>query len=469
MPFWGVTDGERGHMAIVETPDDAAIHLERADGKLCVAPEWEAQKGQFAYGRRLRYIFFARGGHVAMCKRYRAYAQRAGLVKTLAQKRQENPNVDRLIGAVNVWCWEKPVVAIVEELKAAGIERILWSSREPADVLQKLNDLGVLTSRYDIVQDVVNPAYAPFVGFNKRAEAWPQDLMIGADGDWIKGWPMTIKDGGLAEWVNGWFVESAMYQCGTMCDQQAIAHARREIAEDLKTTPYLCRFMDTTTATPWRECYHPDHPMTRSDSRRWKMELLRVMSEEFHLVGGTETGHDAAVPYVSYFEGMLSLAHYRVPDAGRWIRETWQTAPTPVALFQLGQRYRLPLWELVYHDCVVSHWYWGDHSSKIPSLWGKRDLFNVLYGTVPMFMFTYDSWRQQRDRFVQSYRNTCPVAREVGYAEMTDHRFLTADRDVQQTTFDNGVTVTCNFSEMSQPLQDGTWLMPMGFHVARKG
>jgi hypothetical protein len=260
-----------------------------------------------------------------------------------------------------------------------------------------------------------------------------------------------------------------MYQCGTMCDQQAIAHARREIAEDLKTTPYLCRFMDTTTATPWRECYHPDHPMTRSDSRRWKMELLRVMSEEFHLVGGTETGHDAAVPYVSYFEGMLSLAHYRVPDAGRWIRETWQTAPTPVALFQLGQRYRLPLWELVYHDCVVSHWYWGDHSSKIPSLWGKRDLFNVLYGTVPMFMFTYDSWRQQRDRFVQSYRNTCPVAREVGYAEMTDHRFLTADRDVQQTTFDNGVTVTCNFSEMSQPLQDGTWLMPMGFHVARKG
>jgi len=39
MPFWGVTDGRAGHMTILETPDDAAIHLKRMDGRLCVAPK----------------------------------------------------------------------------------------------------------------------------------------------------------------------------------------------------------------------------------------------------------------------------------------------------------------------------------------------------------------------------------------------------------------------------------------------
>ena len=47
MAFWGVTDGQRGHMAIIETPDDAAIQIKRIDDKLCVAPQWQSQKGQW--------------------------------------------------------------------------------------------------------------------------------------------------------------------------------------------------------------------------------------------------------------------------------------------------------------------------------------------------------------------------------------------------------------------------------------
>jgi hypothetical protein len=195
--------------------------------------------------------------------------------------------------------------------------------------------------------------------------------------------------------------------------------------------------------------------------------LLRILSDELHLVAGTETGHDAAVPYIHYFEGMLSLSHYRVDDAGRRMLQIWKDVPERVALFQLGQKYRLPLFELVYHDCVVTHWYWGDYNNKLPALWDKRDLFNLLYGTAPMFMFDVDFWRQYRERFAQSYRNTCLVAREVGYAEMVDHRFLTPDRDVQQTTFSNGFTVACNFGAQTYAAADGTLILPMGYQVKR--
>jgi hypothetical protein len=232
-----------------------------------------------------------------------------------------------------------------------------------------------------------------------------------------------------------------MYDCGVLCDSRALDYARSRIPAELATRPYLCRFIDTTTASPWNECYDPRHPMTRTESREWKMKLLSYVSKDCKLVTGSETGHDAAVPFVDYFEGMLSLGPYRVPDAGRDIQRIWNDPPERVVKFQLGQAYRLPLWELVYHDCVVAQWYWGDYNNKLPALWDKRDLFNVLYGTPPMFMFDRKLWETQKARFVQSYTNTCPYVRAAGYAEMTDHRFLTIDRNVQQTAFANGVTI----------------------------
>ena len=141
--------------------------------------------------------------------------------------------------------------------------------------------------------------------------------------------------------------------------------------------------------------------MTRTESRHWKMELLRYVSEKCGLVCGSETGHDASVPYVHYFEGMLSLGPYRVPDSGRRMADIVEEVPERVAKFQTGHVYRLPLWELVYHDCVVAQWYWGDYNNKLPSLWDRRDLFNALYGTPPMFMFRRDQWEKNRERFVQ--------------------------------------------------------------------
>jgi len=282
---------------------------------------------------------------------------------------------------------------------------------------------------------------------------WPQDLMLDQNGNRRKGWRVKGKD-------------SQMYPCGVLCDKQAPKYARQRVTEELESHPYRCRFIDTTTASPWRECYHPDHPMTRSESRHWKMELLRFVSEEMKLVTGSETGHDAAVPYVHYFEGMLSLGPYRVPDAGRNMIKIWDEVPERVAKFQVGHKYRLPLWELVYHDCVVVQWYWGDYNNKLPALWDKRDLFNILYGTPPMFMFNRQIWKQNKNRFAQSYKDICPVARAVGYAEMIDHRFLTANRDVQQTAFSNGVTITVNFGDRPYSLPDGTELAPMSYHVS---
>ncbi|MFZ5831445.1 MAG: glycoside hydrolase [Planctomycetota bacterium] len=455
MAWYGMTDGAAGVMALVETPDDAAVRIPRRDELLCLQPEWESQKGDWGYTRKLRYILFDQGGYVAMCKRYREYARQSGLLRTLAEKRERNPDVDLLIGAVNVWCWERDPVDIVRQLQAAGVERILWSNRSTPEQIAAMNEMGVLSSRYDIYQDVMNPAEFPRLGHRHAdwpTEAWPQDLMVGANGELLKGWQVRAKDG-------------TMIPCGVLCDRLAPDYALRRIGEELKTHAYRSRFIDTTTASPWRECYNPDHPLTRSESKQWKMRLLEVVSKDFNLVTGCETGHDASVPYLHYYEGMLSLGPYRVPDAGRRMQEIVEEVPERVEKFQTGHRYRLPLWELVYHDCVVAQWYWGDYNNKLPKLWDRRDLWNALYGTPPMFMFNRKLWEENRERFAQSYRRATPVARATGYREMLSHEWLTEDHSVQRTRFDGGVTVTVNFGDKGYRMADGSVLKAMDCRV----
>jgi hypothetical protein len=315
--------------------------------------------------------------------------------------------------------------------------------------------MGVLTSRYDIYQDTMNPEnFDQLYGVHPdwTTDAWPDDLMRDANGDWIRGWRVKGRDG---QW----------YPCGVLCDRQAVEYALRRIPAELETHAYRCRFIDTTTAAPWRECYDEDHPVTRTESRHWKMELLRVVSDKCGLVCGSETGHEAAVPVAHYFEGMLSLGPYRVPDAGRRIGEIVDEVPERVARFQTGHYYRLPLWELVYHDCVVAQWYWGDYNNKLPKLWDRRDLFNALYGTPPMFMFRRDYWEQNRDRFVRSYETAATVARATGYVEMLSHRWLTDDHAVQQTEFANGVVVTVNLGDRTFQMTDGTELEPLSHRI----
>jgi hypothetical protein len=460
MPFWGVTNGEQGHMAIIKTPDDASIRIERINNKLCTRPEWLPQKGHLGYNRHLHYVFFHQGGHVAIAKRYRKDAQKKGLFKTLDQKRKENTNADLLIGAANVWFWGKNPLSIIQEMKSLGIERILWSNGGNPKEIKAMNNMGgILTGRYDIYQDLMDPEIVKKGLVAQHPDwiqnAWPVDLMLDKNKDWRKGWYVKIKG------------RKCYYPCGVLCDRQALKYARKRVSKDLKTHPYRSRFIDTTTASPWRECYDPAHPMTRSESRHWKMELLRLMSEDKGLVTGSETGHEAAVPYVHYFEGMLSLWPYRLTGAGRDMSQPVEEVPEKLEKFQVGHKYRLPLWELVYHDCIVSHWYWGDYNNKLPALWDKRDLFNILYGTPPMFMFTSEIWEDNKARFVKSYQNVCPVARDTGYSEMTDHRFLLPDRSVQQTTFSNDIKVIVNFGDKPYILADGKNVSPMGFHVIK--
>ena len=166
MPFAGVTDGNSGYMAIIETPNDALIRLTRPAELGSVGPIWDSQKGQFGYPRKIRYVFLDTGGHVAMAKRYRQYARDAGLLKTFSDKRAQRPQIDKLIGAADIWYFEKDALEMAREMQQAGLNRLLWSFKQSPEVVKQINDLGILTGAYDVYAYMFDPAIIPLVLIN---------------------------------------------------------------------------------------------------------------------------------------------------------------------------------------------------------------------------------------------------------------------------------------------------------------
>ena len=464
MPFFGVVDAkdECGWMAILETPEDAVLKCAAKDGCLTsIAPAWKPECGKAGYPRRVRFAFFDKGGYVAMAKRYRAYAAEQGLVKTFAEKAKERPLVERLPGAANVWYFqdkdEPSHAAVAAELREAGIDRFLWSAVAPKEDVGKIAAMpDTLVGRYDVCRDVYYPDLLdalerdnpPKSEICNNTSAWPDDIAWDRPDSnaWRRAWGLTGKDG-------------KKHYCAAQCDIPAIARLERLAGAELAEVPFTARFIDVVAAIGWEECYNPAHPMTRRVSRKAKTNLLKMLCDKFSIIVGAEQGMDAFVPVCDYFEGMMSPTCARMPHGrpGYWRRERFRDdGSIPKALstnewdrierYALNEKYRIPLFELVYHDCVASHWYWYDYSNCPVYTWWKRDLLNAIHGTAPMYIFDYRQWSERKAEFVESWKRVGGIARASGFSEMTSHRALAPDRSVQETRFANGLVVTVDFN-----------------------
>lgn len=451
MPFFGITNQTTGagFISIIKNPDDCAVEIKMKETN-CVGPNWKSQKEKFGYDRNMTQTFFTEGGHVAIAKEYRKYAKENGTLITFEDKKQQrgfegSERLIKLMGAANIWCWYydwegHTADILVSQILDSGIDRILWSHNQDKEVISKLNEMGVLTSRYDIYQDVMNPANYDLVSYvsdDWLPQAYPNDIAINKDGSFVQAWGVERKDN------NGYI------NCVALCDITAPKYARQKIQDELVQKNFGSRFFDTTTASSLRECYSSAHPMTRTESRKSRFELLSISSIEHKLVTGSETGMDFVVPVCDYFEGMMSLGPYRREDAGRNVDQFFDNVPSQILEYQLNEKRRLPLWELVYHDCCVAYWYWGDHNNTFndQQIWDKRDNFNALYAVPPMYWIKDEEhFQKNKERFVKSYKASSEITRKAAGSEMISHEFLTPDRTVQQTKFSNGLTVTVDFS-----------------------
>ena len=467
----GSLEGAGAVLGMVETPADVWLDASvRGNGLRQAGVSWGGEDKRFGYARKMRFVFFVKGSPMEMARRVRTEMERRGLAVTFAQKRARHPKMaeryDLLAGAPVIWYWEaegdKPGVA--RRLKELGFRNFIFSGvtrRDlnvwitPEEVREIAKIPGVLQTEYDIYSDTMPRAMLDKI--DAVRPHWPldacerDDIIRLEDGSPAGGWQVALKDDPT---------KKPTVRCSIVCPARMRPYMRERISKRLAEAPgYGARFLDGN-GTCVSHCSNPKHPLTHRTGAEACKRMLALPGEEFNLICGSEDGIECYVPEVDYLEGNFSSWAYRV-DGGRYMWKIYDETPEIIEK-GLDPTTRVPFWEMVFHDCIVSTWYWTDYNNKFPKAWWKHDLLNAVTGTAPMYFFTRQVFEGIQDRLAESVKVTTPVARATFGVRMTDYRWLTADRLVQQSAFANGVRVTVNFGEKPFTMADGFVLPPRG-------
>jgi len=154
--------------------------------------------------------------------------------------------------------------------------------------------------------------------------------------------------------------------------------------------------------------FNPNHPSTRTDSLNYRAAVFRWTRNNLGIVG-TEAGSDWVIPYVDY----------TTPRANRGTN----TGTDP----NHQDAITVPLYDLVYHDAVVT-------------MNRPGDLRGMLYGWAPSL-----GWGDETPANLGGVHSLMALHQRIGLLEMTNHEFLDKTRRKERTTFADGTTVTVDW------------------------
>lgn len=437
----GATDGRTGFVVSLGDGSVARGELRKGPGGW-IRPEivQEPAKGKFGPAREALVAPLRAGGFVEMAARRRQHLFRSGRWRSWEDKIRQNPATERLEGAVDFWVNSGGFgIGFFDSLRRMGMDRALvhwnWASDAVVDSLQAR---GYLVSKYDNWADAFPGDTTP----NGREH--PAGAVIGEDGNPMKGW-LEIHDDGTQR------------QALEICAMRHPALARAN-------TPYfgrrLARFVDVELAMTQPECWSSEHPLDRAQDLEYRLRSLGYLHDTLGVVTGSEQARDAALAVVDYGEGPMSIAS--VADAGY----DWSTPEAPegrMDSMSMTPSLRVPLLPLTAHDGFAPTWYTGDGQSKVPARWDDKDLWNLLYATMPLVMpATRRMWDTLNLRYMRTILAVGSVLRRCQFRSMTGWERLSSDAMVQRSVFDNGWKVVVNFDARAR-LEGGVDLPPKGY------
>ncbi|MEA2063396.1 MAG: hypothetical protein U9P14_06850 [Gemmatimonadota bacterium] len=449
MPFYMVQSGDDWMMCIYRTPDDAAVTICKEKGdEPEITPRFYSSLKSLRYERKLSYRFEHDSGYPELCKIYRdRFVKPDGNYKTLAEKVAERPNLEKALGAPYVFIGgsnQSPdtIMAALDTLKAMGYDRALVvslmryspagkdiDSRLPAkihrfpELAAPVRALGYLPSGWLLLNHYTKggPGYDP----DKVART--------GDGSIIRCWRIGKK----LEWQ-------------ALLPDLIVPELKKEEHEWISLDGF---HFDTGASSGLYEMFSTDgRVFTRSDDKKHRIGYFKYFTDrgKVNLSEGAQTW---CVPYLDVGS---------VNGFGDWLEE--------------GFHYDLvPLWHLVFHECVQGMWWEG--KSYQASHFRKRFLCDISWGCPPtispifksvrynardadseLVPFGWNFLRPDGKEYKEQIRESVAVyhfARKVAGAEMTDHAFLDNERQVTRSEFSTGHVAYVNFGGDPFKLPDG--------------
>jgi len=244
----------------------------------------------------------------------------------------------------------------------------------------------------------------------------------------------------------------------------------------LVAQPYVeervTRLMDVFHANSWFiDCdgfgqYYDDysdvHPASQSEDVASRVKRMAWIRDRFGTVIGSE-GCSAPVASTMHFAHGVMTPTIGWGDADMknkqspYYQGTYYPAPEPAKFFKpiplkenyhychFDPRFRLPLFEAVFHDSVVATHHWESGSFKFRDEVKTTQLLELLYGVPPLWHLNPAEFQRRGKEMKRYYDFFSPLHRETATLPLTSFEWLTPDRTVQRTVFGGQTELTANF------------------------
>jgi hypothetical protein len=225
-------------------------------------------------------------------------------------------------------------------------------------------------------------------------------------------------------------------------------------------------FVDCDAYGQFFDDYSPDHTATKQQDMLERLDRLDWLNTQHGLVVGSEGGSGYAVPVIHFAHGMLTpVIGWGDPDfkdrnspyykGAYWPPDGPATFTRQVPLkpkyekFFYDPRYRLPLYQAVFHDSVIATHHWGNASLKFEDQVETVALLEQLYNVPPLYHLNLAEFKKHQRHILAHYAFFSPLHRTLALQPMTGFAWLTDDRLVQQATFGDGTRIIANFGEQA--------------------
>ncbi|XAM00542.1 hypothetical protein OT109_03960 [Phycisphaeraceae bacterium D3-23] len=241
----------------------------------------------------------------------------------------------------------------------------------------------------------------------------------------------------------------------------------------LGQTPHSAWFVDCDAFGQLFDDYTPGRECSKLGGMVARLDRLDWLSGRHGLVVGSEGGSAYAANAIHFAHGITSpVIGWGDPqlterDSEHYLGGWWP--PTGPAVFfkqvplapgygkvHFDPRYRLPLYQAVFHDCVVATHHWGYHSLKFSDQVQTVALIEQLYNVPPLVHLNRDAWREHGDAIARRMAFFAPIHRDAALLPLTSYRWLDDGGFVQQTTFGERFVITVNFGDAAFVVEGDT-------------
>ena len=248
------------------------------------------------------------------------------------------------------------------------------------------------------------------------------------------------------------------------------------------STDFNTWFIDCDAYGELFDDYSPSHPATQLDGMNARLARIAWIRDTHKMVVGSEGGAAYSAATLHFAHGMtLPVIGWGDPDmkektSSYYVGGYWPPEAPAIHIKQVplkpnylylyyDPRFRLPLYQIVFHDSVITTNHWGSGSLKFENAIGTLALLELLYNVPPLYHLNMAEFTKHKAWIQRHYAFFSPLHREIGGQTMTDFEWLSDNRQVQRTEFGDVVELFANFG--TNPFEYEGVMIPGKSVVAR--